>query len=75
MDQSTIRHIWEAFSSLSDAQDHLATSDTKGATDRINHAKEHLVVVLHKAPEEERLEAIMAALEGCSLPKEGQHGS
>ncbi len=46
MDDDTIKHAWQAFSTLSDAQE-LAGQGP--ATDMINHAKRHLLEVLESA--------------------------
>ena len=39
---STMKHVWEAFSTLSDAQELISMGNTNGANETINHAKRHL---------------------------------
>ena len=39
---STMKHVWEAFSTLSDAQELILMNDSQRAIETINHAKRHL---------------------------------
>ena len=41
-DQLTMKHVWEAFSTLSDAQELISMGLDVSANDMINHAKRHL---------------------------------
>ena len=67
MEQTTIyRHIFEAFSSLSDAQDLADAGCKEMANDRINHAKLHLQAIIDADPEAWR-EAMRTAPITCSL--------
>ena len=80
MDQVTIfRHAFEAFSSLSDAQDLMAPDDIRipavrsgavAAYDQINHAKEHLDAIIQSDPETWR-QAMLSGHVACSLGKGG----
>lgn len=77
MDQVTMfRHIFEAFSSLSDAQDvlepgrPLLVNDLVAAQERINHAKLHLDAIAQSDPE--TWAQAMASLRlTCSLEQGG----
>jgi len=62
------RHVFEAFSSLSDAQDLAAAGSVKAANDLINHAKLHLLAI-SDADHEIWRQAMSTGL-GCSLAEE-----
>ena len=40
--QATMKHIWESFSTLSDAQELISMGRDTEAIEMINHAKRHL---------------------------------
>ncbi len=46
--EEIVKEVWHAFSTLSDAQE-LIGEEGERASDRINHAKRHLLVVLDGA--------------------------
>ena len=58
------RHMFEAYSSLSDAQDLIASGMGSQASERINHAKMHLDAVSHS--DHDTLELLHEAM--VSLP-------
>ena len=64
-----VRHLFEAFSTLSDVQELIAAGRTKSANDQVNHAKLHLMAI-HAANPESWREAVMTAPITCS-PKGG----
>ena len=68
MEAEDLHHIFEAFSSLSDAQDLLDISGygTGTAFERINHAKRHLAQLLGQDPGA-TARAITGAPMKCSL--------
>mgnify|MGYP001343610902 FL=1 len=47
-DQLTMKHVWEAFSTLSDAQELISMGRNESANDMINHAKQHLSKVFEQ---------------------------
>ncbi|MDP2952727.1 MAG: hypothetical protein Q8O76_05380, partial [Chloroflexota bacterium] len=60
--------VWEALSTLSDAQELLARGQTKSANDVINHAKKHLGRVLDDEGDEKVHQIVGAQrLKGCTL--------
>jgi len=73
-DRALLRHVFEAFSSLSDAEDSL-TEFHAPDRGRIEHAKEHLNAIMLAAGSEATVAAIEASMAGCSLEKEGSSGT
>ena len=69
-DALRLRHVFEAFSTLSDAEECLTEFNT-AARGHIRHAKEHLDAIMLAAGSEATGEAIQASLKGCGL-KEGE---
>ena len=63
------RHIFEAFSSLSDAQDLIASRAPSRANAQINHAKMHLDAIAQSDPDLWR-EAMLSLPITCSLAKD-----
>ena len=64
------RHIFEAFSTLSDAQDLITAQSPNMAIERINHAKAHLSAVSDADPETWR-RALLSGSIACSLDEGG----
>ena len=80
IEESVIIEIWQAFSTLSDAQDMLEividTGHPDAADDRINHAKAHLKVLIDKTMAEDPdgfLRAVMTSMT-CTLTEGGEEG-
>ena len=72
MDQATMfRHVFEAFSSLSDAQELLAADEQVSANERIDHAKLHLDAVLQSDLDTFR-QAMFSGHLTCSLAEGGE---
>jgi len=46
--KATMKHVWEAFSTLSDAQELISMGNTERANETINHAKRHLSQVFEQ---------------------------
>ncbi len=72
--EETVREVWQAFSTLSDAQE-LISEEGERASDRINHAKRHLMVVLDaaKAEDEPAFRDAVFSMTTCTLEEEGGH--
>ena len=68
MNLEQLQHVFEAFSTLSDAEECLTEFNT-AARGHIRHAKEHLNVLMLAAGSESTDEAIQASLGGCSLKR------
>tara|TARA_R110002020_G_scaffold327731_1_gene543683 strand:- start:651 stop:911 length:261 start_codon:yes stop_codon:yes gene_type:complete len=58
MDQTTAGHLWQAFTTLSDAQELLNLEDPSRANEEINHAKRHLHEVFSKLSDDEQRQAM-----------------
>ena len=66
MTQEIVGEIWQAFTTLSDAQDLLMEfGDSKRSHEEMNHAKRHLHQVLTALPDEVRRDAMLVM--NCSL--------
>ena len=63
------QQIFQAFSALSDAQELLDRSRLRGANDLVNHAKLHLLAIIH-ADEAGYAEAMRDLPITCTLPAE-----
>lgn len=72
MDGQIMLEVWQAYSTLSDAQDLLDT-DVEAARGRIEHAKAHLQVLIDKTEAEspEILRSAVMAAFRCSLEDGG----
>ncbi len=70
-----MREVWQAFSTLSDAQELIGMGEGEGANEQVNHAKRHLMVVLDAAREadEQAFFRIMTTLD-CTLGETPEHG-
>jgi len=66
-EQEVMKHIWEAFSTLSDAQELMLFGDVKQAVNTINHAKRHLNEVFQQ--DQNLLQDVMlkSTFEACEL--------
>jgi hypothetical protein len=70
MERDQVSHVWEAFCTLSDAQETIGTSPPK-ADALINHAKLHLGAVLDSAPPGLLRAVVVESLrEPCNLKQE-----
>jgi len=58
IDQTMAGHLWQAFTTLSDAQELINLRDTSAANKEINHAKRHLHEVFSKLNDEEQRQAM-----------------
>ncbi len=69
-----MREVWQAFSTLSDAQELIGMGEGEGANEQVNHAKRHLMVVLDaaRAVNEQAFLSIMTTLE-CTLGDPLEH--
>ena len=67
--QATMKHIWESFSTLSDAQELISMGQDKQAIEMINHAKRHLNEVFQQ--DQNLLSGVMlhSTMEACRLEK------
>ena len=68
--QETMKHIWESFSTLSDAQELISKGFETEAIEMINHAKRHLNEVFQQ--DQNLLSGVMlnsALMEPCRLEK------
>ena len=63
------QHIFEAFSSLSDAQDLIASGMGSQASEQINHAKRHLLAITESYPDLWR-QAMVSLPITCSLSED-----
>lgn len=72
--EGTVREVWQAFSILSDAQELIGVEEGERASDHINHAKRHLMVVLEAARvgDEPAYRAAIFSITTCTL-EEGGH--
>lgn len=59
IDQTMAGHLWQAFTTLSDAQELIALGDSDRANDEINHAKRHLHEVFSKLRDDEQRQAMI----------------
>ena len=69
-EQATIKHIWESFSTLSDAQELISMGRDTEAIEMINHAKRHLNEVFQQ--DQALLSGVMlrtTMMEPCRLEK------
>lgn len=74
MDTTTMyRHIFEAFSSLSDVQDLIEMSQDEIAQQRADHAKRHLGANIER-DQEGFAEAVALLPLGCSLTGDEEKG-
>jgi hypothetical protein len=64
--EQIMAQIWEAFCTLSDAQESISLGDTKKANSLINHAKLHLSEAQDVDPEAQR-NSILKKDFGCIL--------
>ena len=65
---ATMKHIWESFSTLSDAQELISMGRDTEANEMINHAKRHLNAVFQQ--DQNLLSGVMlqsSAMEPCPL--------
>ena len=60
------RDVWEAFSTLSDAQLMIEMDNKEKANDRINHAKLHIMRAMDRWGESRRSEA-MTNFKACDV--------
>ena len=68
--QATMKHIWESFSTLSDAQELISMGRDTEAIEMINHAKRHLNEVFQQ--DQDLLSGVMlrtSMMEPCRLEK------
>ena len=68
--QATMKHIWESFSTLSDAQELILMGRDTEAIQQINHAKRHLNEVFQQ--DQNLLSSVMlrnTMMEPCRLEK------
>ena len=68
--QATMKHIWESFSTLSDAQELISMGRDTEAIEMINHAKRHLNEVFQQ--DQALLSGVMlrnTMMEPCLLEK------
>ena len=68
--QETMKHIWESFSTLSDAQELISMGRNTEAIEMINHAKRHLNEVFQQ--DQDLLSGVMlrnTMMEPCRLEK------
>ena len=68
--QETMKHIWESFSTLSDAQELISMGRNTEAIEMINHAKRHLNEVFQQ--DQNLLSSVMlnnTMMEPCRLEK------
>ena len=75
MEREVIVEIWQAFCTLSDAQEMLP-SDAHLANGRINHAKRHLQGLINKTMAEDPdgfRNAVMSSM-ACTLKEGGDDG-
>jgi hypothetical protein len=72
MNIEEVTEVWQAFSTLSDAQELIGVERGEKASDRINHAKRHLMAVLDKAEDEGILRRVVFEKKTCTL-EEGGH--
>ena len=68
--QEAMKHVWESFSTLSDAQELISMGRDTEAIEMINHAKRHLNEVFQQ--DQNLLSGVMlqsAMMEPCRLAK------
>ena len=58
IDRTMAGELWQAFTTLSDAQELIALGDSDRANEEINHAKRHLHEVFGKLSDDEQRQAI-----------------
>jgi hypothetical protein len=58
IDRTMAGELWQAFTTLSDAQELIALGDSPKANEEINHAKRHLHEVFSKLNDDERTKAM-----------------
>lgn len=62
------QQTFQAFSALSDAQELIEMNRLRGANDQINHAKRHLLAIIH-ADEQGYAAAMLELPLTCTLPE------
>ena len=74
MTTEEVIEVWQAFSVLSDVQELIGIEQGESASDRINHAKQHLMAVLDAArlDDEPVYRAAIFSITTCTL-EEGGH--
>ena len=58
IDRTMAGELWQAFTTLSDAQELISLGDSSRANDEINHAKRHLHEVFSKLSDDEQRQAM-----------------
>jgi len=66
-EQEIMKHIWEAFSTLSDAQELVSFGDLERAVNTINHAKRHLNEVFQQDQNLLQDVILKSTFESCEL--------
>ena len=59
IDQTMAGHLWQAFTTLSDAQELIGLGDPSRANEEINHAKRHLHEVFGTLSDDEQRQAML----------------
>jgi len=59
IDQTMAGHLWQAFTTLSDAQELISLGDPSRANEEINHAKRHLHEVFSTLSDDEQRRAML----------------
>ena len=70
IDQTMAGHLWQAFTTLSDAQELISMGEVNDANEEINHAKRHLNEVFSTLNDDEKRKAMMDTWL-CTLNLEG----
>jgi len=58
IDRTMAGELWQAFTTLSDAQELISLGDSSRANEEINHAKRHLHEVFSKLNDDEQFKAM-----------------
>ena len=66
IDQTMAGHLWQAFTTLSDAQELIGMGEVNDANEEINHAKRHLHEVFSALSDGEQRQA-MVGIWRCTL--------
>lgn len=72
MTREQMSDVWQAFSTLSDAQELMAMGQREAAIQMVNHAKRHLDRAMQVEGDEARRQAIMDTPLVCRLGFDGE---
>ena len=70
IDRTMAGELWQAFTTLSDAQELISLGDSSRANEEINHAKRHFSEVFNTLTDDEKRKAMMDTWT-CTLNLEG----